>query len=97
MAAYLILNYELEDADGYGQYQQGAMGALGICTDCSVKVLDGSTETIEGDGAGTQPVILEFESKEKEREVYNSARYQEIVGGRPAATSKHFAILVDTL
>ena len=97
MTAYLIVNYDVDDAEGYGEYQKGAMGALRIGSDTGVKALDGDTETIEGTGAGKQTVILEFESKDKAREIYNSGEYQAIVGQRHAATSNHFAILVDTM
>ena len=97
MAAFLIVNYNVDDAEGYGAYQQGAMGALRIGSECQVRALDGATETIEGPGAGSQTVILEFESKDKAREIYESGEYQAIVGQRHAATSNHFAILIDTM
>jgi uncharacterized protein (DUF1330 family) len=41
--------------------------------------------------------MVRFESREKAREIYRSGEYQAIVGKRLAATSRHFAILVDSL
>ncbi len=95
MSAYLIVNYDVDDADLYGEYQQGAAGALRIGTECEVVVLDPASEQIEGAGAGKQTVVLEFESMEKAKEIYDSGEYQAVVGKRHAATSKHFAVLVN--
>jgi len=39
-------------------------------------------------------VVLQFESKEKAKELYESGEYQAVIGKRLRATSKHFAILV---
>ena len=49
---------------------------------------------LEGD-PGDQTVVLEFESKEKALEIYRSGAYQDVVGTRLGATSKHFAVVVD--
>ena len=95
MSAYLIVNYNIDDPASYGEYQQGAIGALRIPAECEVVVLDGDSEQIEGEGAGKQTVVLKFESIEKAKEIYNSGEYQAIVGTRHAATSNHFAVLVN--
>jgi uncharacterized protein (DUF1330 family) len=95
MTAYLILNYAVDDTDAYKEYQKGAGPALGIGTDCKLLVLDAASEQIEGEGAGHQTVVLEFESREKAQEIYQSAAYQAIVPTRLGATAKHFAVLVD--
>ena len=42
-------------------------------------------------------MILQFDSKEKAKELYESGAYQAIIGKRLEATSKHFAILVQGL
>lgn len=95
MSAYLIVNYDVDDADKYAEYQGGALGALRIGTECDVLALDPDTQQIEGEGAGKQTVILKFESMDKAKEIYESGEYQAIVGTRHAATSKHFALLVN--
>ena len=95
MAAYLIVNYSIDDADAYKAYQKGAGPALGIGADCKLLVLDSETELIEGESAGHQTVVLEFESKEKAKEIYQSGDYQAVLPTRLNATSQHFAVLVD--
>ena len=95
MSAYLIVNYDVDDAAAYGEYQKGAGPALKIGAECQVLVLDPATEQVEGDGAGHQTVVLEFESKEKAKEIYHSGEYQAVLPTRFGATSKHFALLVD--
>jgi uncharacterized protein (DUF1330 family) len=95
MSAYLIVNYDVDDADMYAEYQGGAVGALRLGTECELIVLDPASEQVEGEGAGKQTVILKFESMEKAKEIYHSGEYQAVVGTRHAATSKHFAVLVN--
>ena len=95
MAAYLIVNYDVDDPGLYAEYQQGAVSALRVGTECKVLVLDPTTEQVEGEGAGKQTVVLEFESMDKAKEIYESGEYQAIVGKRHDASSKHFAILVN--
>jgi uncharacterized protein (DUF1330 family) len=95
MSAYLIVNYDVDNPDLYGEYQGGAVGALRIGSECDVVVLDPATSQIEGEGAGKQTVVLKFESIEKATEIYESGEYQAIVGKRHDATSKHFAVLVN--
>lgn len=97
MSAYLIVNYDVDDADMYREYQGGAMGALRIGSECEVVVLDPDSTQVEGEGAGKQTVVLKFDSVEKAKEIYESGEYQAIVGTRHAATSKHFAVLVNGL
>ena len=95
MAAYLIVNYDIDDADQYKEYQKGAGPALRIGSDCNLLVLDHASERMEGDTAASQTVVLEFESKEKAKEIYNSGAYQDVLPTRLGATSSHFAVLVD--
>lgn len=97
MSAYLIVNYDIDDADLYGEYQAGALSALRIGQECDVVVFDPASERVEGDSSGHQTVVLKFESMDKAREIYNSGEYQAIVGKRHDASSKHFAVLVNGL
>ena len=97
MSAFLIVNYDIENPELYGEYQAGAIPALRVGTDCEVVVFDGDSQHVEGDHTGKQTVVLKFDSMEKAREVYDSAEYQAIVGKRHDASSNHFAVLVDTL
>ena len=95
MPAYLIVNYNIEDGDAYGEYQKGAGPALKIGSECKLLVLDPASDQLEGEGAGRQTVVLEFESKEKAKEIYESGDYQAVLPTRLNATSSHFAVLVD--
>ena len=95
MTAYLIVNYDVENPELYGEYQQGAAPALKVGSECKLLVLDAATEQVEGEGAGAQTVVLEFESVEKAKEIYNSGEYQAVIGKRHDATSKHFAVIVN--
>lgn len=95
MTAYLIVNYNVEDGDSYKEYQKGAGPALRIGSDTKLLVLDHNSERMEGDTAASQTVVLEFESKDKAREIYESGEYQAVLPTRLGATSSHFAVLVD--
>ena len=97
MSAYLIVNYDVDNPDLYVEYQGGALAALRLGSECELLVLDGDSQQIEGEGAGHQTVVLKFESMDKAREIYESGEYQAIVGKRLAASSKHFAVLVNGL
>lgn len=95
MSAYLIVNYDIDDPELYAEYQGGAAPALRVGSECTLVVLDSASEQVEGEGAGKQTVVLEFESMEKAKELYHSGEYQAVIGQRLAATSKHFAVLVN--
>jgi uncharacterized protein (DUF1330 family) len=95
MTAYLIVNYSVADADLYKSYQKGAGPALQIGSECKVLVLDSNSEVVEGETGGHQTVVLEFESKERAKEIYESGDYQAVLPTRLKATTNHFAVLVD--
>jgi uncharacterized protein (DUF1330 family) len=97
MSAYLIVNYDVDNPEQYGEYQKGAMGALRIGTECDVVVFDPDSTHVEGATSGKQTVVLKFDSVDKAKEIYESGEYQSIVGIRHGATSKHFAVLVNGL
>jgi len=97
MSAFLIVNYDIDNPELYGEYQAGAISALRIGTECEVVVFDADSQHIEGEATGRQTVVLKFESMEKAREIYDSGEYQAIVGKRQDASSNHFAVLVNTL
>jgi uncharacterized protein (DUF1330 family) len=94
MPAYLIVNYEVEDPALYGEYAKAAGPAMKIGAECQLLAFDPATDRVEGDAAGRQTVVLQFDSKEKAKAVYESGEYQAVIGKRLKATSRHFAILV---
>jgi uncharacterized protein (DUF1330 family) len=95
--AYLIVNYKVEDPELYGEYAAAAGPVLGIGTNCKLLVLDPKSEVLEGEGVGHQTVMLEFETKEAAQASYDSKGYQDVIGKRHAATSQHFAVIVNGL
>ena len=97
MPAYLIVNYNVESPELYGEYAAAAGPAMKIGDACQLIALDPKTERVEGDKAGHQTVILKFDSKEQAKEIYDSGSYQAVIGKRFEATSSHFAILVEGL
>jgi uncharacterized protein (DUF1330 family) len=97
MSAFLIVNYDIDNPELYAEYQAGAISALRVGTECEVVVFDPDSQHVEGDSTGRQTVVLKFDSMEKAREIYESGEYQAIVGKRHAASSNHFAVLVNTL
>jgi uncharacterized protein (DUF1330 family) len=94
MPAYLIVNYKVENPELYGEYQAGAGPALNIGTDCQLLVFDPKSDSVEG-SPGPQTVVLQYASKEKALEAYESGAYQSVVGKRLEATSSHFAVIAD--
>ncbi|MDH3752352.1 MAG: DUF1330 domain-containing protein [Acidimicrobiia bacterium] len=95
MAAYIIVNYDVDDADLYGEYQADAGPALKVGTECKVLVVDPASDVLEGDDVGHQTVVLEFDSIGKAKEIYHSDAYQAVLPKRLRATSKHSAVLVN--
>ncbi|MDH4144698.1 MAG: DUF1330 domain-containing protein [Acidimicrobiia bacterium] len=94
MAAYLIVNFDVDDPDTYKSYQKGAVPSLGIGESSKLVAYDRDTLQLEGEGAGHQTVVLEFESIDAARAAYDSQAYQEVLPLRFQATSKHFCLLV---
>jgi len=97
MPAYLIVNYDVEDPKLYGEYSAAAGPVIQIGERCQLVAIDGATQHLEGERAGHQTIILSFESMEKARALYESGEYQALIPKRHAATSNHFAILVNGL
>lgn len=94
MAAYLIVNFDVDDADTYREYQKGAVPSLGIGDGSRLVAYDTETKQVEGENAGHQTVVLEFETMEEAQAAYDSKAYQEVLPLRFRATSKHFGLLV---
>ena len=95
MPAYLIVNYKVENPELYGEYSAAAGPVMKIGEACELIAFDPATEQVEGEGAGHQTIMLKFDSMEKAKEIYGSGEYQKLIPTRHAATSKHFAVLVN--
>lgn len=97
MPAYLIVNYSVENPELYGEYSAAAGPVMKIGEACQILAFDPATERLEGETSGHQTIILSFESKERAKEIYESGDYQALIPKRHAATSNHFAVLVNGL
>ena len=97
MSAYLIVNYNVENPELYGEYSAAAGPVLRIGESCQLLVFDPASDHLEGDSAGHQTIVLSFDSKEEAKKIYESGEYQALIPKRHAATSNHFAILVNGL
>ena len=94
MTAYLIVNFDVDDADTYKEYQKGAVPSLGIGGNAKVVAYDTETQQVEGENAGHQTVVLEYPTIEEARAAYDSDAYQAVLPLRFQATSKHFGLIV---
>jgi uncharacterized protein (DUF1330 family) len=94
MPAYLIVNYNIENSEQYGEYSAAAGPILKIGEVSQILAIDPKSEKLEGT-PGNQTIILSFDSMEAAREIYESGEYQKLIPIRKAATSNHFAVLVN--
>ena len=92
MAAYLIVNYDVVDADGYREYQKGAAPIM--AGGAKLLVLDRESVAKEGE-PGHQTVVIEYPTKEAALAAYDSDEYQAVVGTRHGATANGRAVIVD--
>jgi len=95
MPAYLIVNYNVEDPEKYAVFSAAAGPVMKIGEACQILAFDPATTRLEGETSGHQTIVLSFESMEKAKEMYESGDYQAIIPTRHAATSNHFAVLVN--
>ena len=91
MTAYLIVNYDITDPDGYKEYQGGAAP---IVAGGKLIVLDPASTAVEGE-PGHQTVVVEYPTREAAEAAYHSDEYQAVVGKRLAATANGRAVIVD--
>ncbi len=94
MAAFLIVNFDVDDPAMYKDYQKGAVPSLGIGTNAKVVAYDTASKQVEGEGAGHQTVVLEYPTVEEAQAAYDSDAYQAVLPLRLRATSKHFGLIV---
>ncbi len=75
MAAYVIAEIEVKDAEGYKEYQR--MGPPTVAAfGGEFVVRGGRAEVLEGDGVPKRPVILRFDNFERAKEWWNSEEYR---------------------
>lgn len=97
MAALIIVNYDVDDADALDAYRKVARPALAGHGSTGLVNTAATIDLGEGPGAGHQTVVLRFDSVEAARTAWESDEYQAALPLRLAATTPHSAILVETL
>ena len=87
---YFVTNYTVTNPEGYAAYPPLVPPTqAGLAT----RLVAGAGEVLEGD-PGARTVVLEFESKEKLEEWYNSDAYQAIIHHR-TDNSEGWAIMIE--
>lgn len=81
MAAYIIGDVEVLDAEGYEAYR-AQVPAVIAAYGGSYKVRGGATETMEGDWTPRRCVILEFPDMARAKAFYNSPEYAPLLAIR---------------
>jgi uncharacterized protein (DUF1330 family) len=98
MSAYMILNYDVTDAEALASYREVATPMLfGPGLGEVVAAADMSVPLPEGGPVGTHTVILRFADVDHARSVYGSQSYQAVIGERLAATQPRFAMIIPGL
>jgi uncharacterized protein (DUF1330 family) len=92
MSAYMVFNYTITDADGYGGYPAAAFPSI-VASGAEVLVADYASTTVEGE-PGAVTIVLRFESKEAAQAWYDSEAYAAAKPLRIAASSG-VAVLCD--
>ena len=92
MAAYLVANYRITDADSYAAYPPAVLPTLAR-HGAEVLVADYAGDGIEGD-ASSVTIVLRFPSKAAARAWYDSPEYREIVNLR-TDNSEGFVVFTD--
>jgi uncharacterized protein (DUF1330 family) len=74
MSAYVIVDIEVTDPDGYEEYKKLAPAAVQLYGGKYI-ARGGSNETLEGNWKANRLVILEFENVDKAKAWLNSPEY----------------------
>lgn len=92
MAAYVVVEIEVKDAQRYERYKQLAPPSI---AKFGGKYLarGGTTETLEGSWSPKRLVILEFPTLERAREWWGSEEYAEAKGLRQACAATKMVLL----
>ena len=92
MAAFVIAEVSVTDAEGYEKYRPLA-GASVVANGGTYEVRGGTVESLEGEPVTGRIVILRFDSVEEARDWYNSDGYQAALPLRQAAAESRVFIV----
>jgi uncharacterized protein (DUF1330 family) len=85
MAAYLIADVEVRDAQAYAEYRQKVPAVIAAYGGRYL-VRGGAVERLEGDAAMHRVVVLEFPDMARLRAFYESSEYQHLIPVRQKAS-----------
>jgi uncharacterized protein (DUF1330 family) len=92
MAAYLIADVEVRDAQAYEEYRQRVPPVIALYGGRYL-VRGGAVQRLEGDAMTHRVIVLEFADMARLRAFYGSSEYQRLIPIRQkAARSKLFAV-----
>lgn len=92
MAAFVVVELEVHDPEGYEPYKAPAEASV-VAAGGSYRVRGGPVEVLEGEAPSGRVVILEFPDMDAARAWYRSEAYQAVVPIRQAAaTGRMFLI-----
>jgi uncharacterized protein (DUF1330 family) len=95
MSAYLITQVKINDPQEFKKYQKAFVAQLESFPGKTIAATD-NVDVLEGDWPRGRTVIMEFSSKEKALEWYESKQYQEIAQIR-LRSSEGIMILLEGL
>jgi uncharacterized protein (DUF1330 family) len=92
MAGYVIVQIQVNDAEGYGEYKKG-VGATIESYDGEFLVRGGEAEIMEGEWPLPRTVVLRFPSVEKAKEWYHSDMYKPLLEMRNSVADGNLVIV----
>jgi len=92
MAAYIVVEVDVTDAERYAEYRTMAPASLALYGG-KFLVRGGAVETLEGDWQPSRFVILEFESVEQARRWWDSDEYREARDLRQSASTSKMIVV----
>ncbi|ETW98421.1 MAG: hypothetical protein ETSY1_18845 [Candidatus Entotheonella factor] len=98
MAALMIINYDVFDRAALDAYRAVAAPILvGPSLGTAVAISGATVDLGEGHAAGSDTVVLRYESVEAAEAAYRSEAYQAVLPDRLNATTPKIALIVETL
>ncbi len=92
MAAYVIVEIEVTDPEGYEEYKTPAAATV-VASGGRYLVRGGKTEVLEGDWQPRRVVVLEFDSAEQARAWYHSEEYHPLKQIRQRTTNSRMILV----
>lgn len=92
MAAYVIVEVDVTDPEGYEEYKAPAAATV-MASGGRYLVRGGKTQVLEGDWQPTRLVVLQFDSMEQAKAWYNSEEYEPIKGIRQRTTNSRMILV----